>query len=352
MLAVFFAFCTAFLVTIISIPSIIKVAEIKGLIDEPGGRKAHASSVPTLGGIAIFAGCLLGFTFFADFATFPRLNYLMAALIIIFFVGIKDDIVNLVALKKFVAQVLSATILVMLVNVRITNMYGIFGIHELPYVISVILSIFTVVTIINAFNVIDGLDGLAGGVGFLSSLTFGTWFIFMDEVTYAILSFSMAGSLLAFLRYNISPARIFMGDTGSMLAGFILAALAIKFIESAPGIRFFESNNIAPVMAISILILPLYDMCRVFAVRLIKGRSPFEADRNHIHHCLIDIGFSHRVSSMILHVVSLGFIVFAYLLKDLEINLALILVSLSALLLSQVPFLVKGRLKRSKEKIP
>lgn len=295
MYAIILGFISAFVVTYFAIPSIIKIAIAKHLYDKPNDRSSHSSIVPRLGGIGIFAGALFAILMWTPFQVFGDLQYILCAFIIIFLIGAKDDLVSISPTKKLVAQILTAFILVYKANIRITSFYGLFGISALPEMASFFISVFTIVVIINAFNLIDGINGLAGSIGVLICSLLGAWFFFIHRSELAVVAFSLVGALIAFLNYNLAPkARIFMGDTGSMLVGLVCAILAISFMEinhdlSASAFKF----DAVPAIAIAILILPLFDTLRVFATRILKGKSPFSPDRTHIHHLLLDFGLSH-----------------------------------------------------------
>lgn len=347
MINIAFSCITAFIITFLAIPSIIKVAVIKNLFDEPGGRKAHKSSIPTLGGIAIFGGVVFSFTFWSAGFNFQSTQYIIAALIVMFFIGIKDDIIELPASKKFYGQLAAAIIIVLFANIRITGLYGIFGINQIPYWFSLTFSLFTILLIINAFNLVDGIDGLAAGIGAIASFTYGIYFYNYNEIALCILSFALFSSLLAFLVYNFAPANIFMGDTGSLIIGLILAILTINFIElsfdTAPAGFPFKSS---PAMAIAILILPLFDTLRVFTIRILNKRSPFRADRNHMHHVLLDMGLNHREVSLTLYMVNIGFILVALALRDLGSMALVFILSALAIGLSLVPYFFSFEGKR------
>lgn len=308
----------AFMITFFAIPIIIQVARQKKLFDEPDERKVHKVVIPTLGGLGIFAGFILAMLLGVPKATMnSELQYFAAAAIVIFFVGIKDDILILSASKKFLGQLIAACIIVKFGGVHLTDMHGFFGIHTIPRFASGVLTLFTVLVIINSFNLIDGIDGLAGSLGLLTTLVFGTYFFFAGYPMYSIIAFSMAGSLIGFLVYNFSPAKIFMGDTGSLLIGLVNAILVIKFINVAgnsKGAIFFPS---APGIGFAILIVPLFDTLRVFGLRILAKRSPFSADRTHIHHFLLDLGLTHRTITLSCVAANLGFIVLAYLLCNM-----------------------------------
>lgn len=344
------SFITAFTLTYFAIPSIIHIARVKNLCDEPGERRSHTVSTPSLGGIAIFAGVIFSIVLLTPFNYFGDLQYILCSFIIIFLLGAKDDILPIAPNKKLIGQVLASLILVVKSNVVLTSLYGIFGIYDLPYVVSVVLSVFTIVVIINAFNLIDGINGLSGSIGSLISILLGTWFLMIDHVALAIVSYSLAGALVAFLKYNFTPAKIFMGDTGAMLVGIICAILSIKFIELH---KMLPANSpyafkAAPVVAIGIMILPLFDTLRVFVTRALKGHSPFYPDRTHIHHLLIDFGFSHMQATGILVIVNIAFIVLSYTLDGIgAINLLLVILGVASFLSAGLYYSV-GKKKRAK----
>lgn len=321
MIALILVFFTAFIVVLYSTPALIKVAVLKRLIDTPTeDRKIHKRSVPTIGGIIIYAGTLFAYALWYNiqnltdlakiFESVKEFQLIIATSLILFFVGVKDDIVGTAPVKKLFAHILVALILVLMGNIRITGLHGIFGVYEIPYWGSVFISIFTYVVVVNAFNLIDGVDGLAAGIGFLSCCAFGIWFIYVHEFPYAALAFSLAGALAGFLIFNFAPAKIFMGDSGSLVIGMFVCVLAIKLIEyPISELDYFWVRVSKPVFAISALAYPLLDTLRVFIIRALKGLSPFVADRNHIHHKLIDCGYSHAKTAVIIYVfnvVSIG----------------------------------------------
>ena len=346
------AFITAFTLTYFAIPSIIHVAKLKNLCDEPGERRSHTESTPSLGGVAIFAGVIFSIILWTPFDVFGDLQYILCAFIIIFLVGARDDIVPVSPSKKLLAQIFATCILVFKSNVVITSMYGLFGIGDLNIYVSYAFSIFTILVIINAFNLIDGINGLSGSIGTLISLTFGTWFILIDRLELAIIAFTLAGSTIAFLKYNVTPARIFMGDTGSLLLGIVCSILAIKFLEwnktimTVAEYSYLQSVAVksVPAVAIGIMILPLFDTLRVFIMRAIRGRSPMSPDRNHIHHLLIDYGFSHMQATGILVFANAIFILMALNLQQIgSLNLILLIVGLATFLTGILFFSVRQK---------
>jgi UDP-N-acetylmuramyl pentapeptide phosphotransferase/UDP-N-acetylglucosamine-1-phosphate transferase len=307
----------AFLITFFAIPIIIQVSKDKKLFDEPDERKVHKTVIPTLGGLGIFAGFIIATLMGVPYGIASELQYFAAAATVIFFLGLKDDILVLSASKKFIGQLIAAGIVIKFGGVQITNMHGFLGINEISHITSIILTLFTIIVITNSFNLIDGVDGLAGSLGVLTTLVFGTYFFFAGQLTYAVMALALAGSIIAFLIYNFSPAKIFMGDTGSLLIGLINAILVIKFINIAgnPAVKF--PLEASPAIGFAILMIPLFDTLRVFAIRIFDRRSPFSPDRTHVHHFLLDLGFSHRLVTFTCVSVNMLFIALAYFLRHL-----------------------------------
>ncbi|GAB2836372.1 glycosyltransferase family 4 protein [Ferruginibacter profundus] len=308
----------AFLITFFAIPIVIQVAKDKKLFDEPDERKVHKTVIPTLGGLGIFAGFIIATLMGVPSGITSELQYFAAATTVIFFLGLKDDILVLSASKKFIGQLVAAGIVIKFGGVLLSNMHGFLGIYEIPRVASIVLTIFTIIVITNSFNLIDGVDGLAGSLGVLTTLVFGVYFFFAGQLTYAVMALSLAGSTIAFLIYNFSPAKIFMGDTGSLLLGLVNSILVIKFINVAgnPAATKFALES-SPAIGFAILMIPLFDTLRVFALRILDRRSPFSPDRTHVHHFLLDIGFNHRMITFTCVGVNIIFIAAAYFLRFL-----------------------------------
>jgi UDP-GlcNAc:undecaprenyl-phosphate GlcNAc-1-phosphate transferase len=294
----------SFTITFLAIPAVINVAEMKKLFDMPDARKVHHSPITPLGGLGIFAGFIFGCLLTIRFNEYPEIQYFMAAALVIFFLGLKDDILVISPIKKFIGQVLAAFIIIYYGNIQIRSMNGFLGIYQLPEMFSLLLTYFAIIVVINSFNLIDGVDGLAGSLGLLSATIFGIYFLYVGMLPYSVLAFSLAGSLLAFLIFNFQPAKIFMGDTGSLLVGTINAILVVKFINVANSPNTSFPINASPAVGFTILMIPLLDTLRVFGIRIINRRSPFSPDRNHIHHLLLDRGFSHRSITLFLVTVN------------------------------------------------
>jgi UDP-GlcNAc:undecaprenyl-phosphate/decaprenyl-phosphate GlcNAc-1-phosphate transferase len=311
MYEILLSFITAFIPSFFIIPSVIHVAKMKHLCDEPGERRSHSEVTPSLGGIAIFIGTVFSVILWTPFSVFGELQYTLCAFIIIFMVGVKDDILPMSPYKKLLGELMAAGIVTIKSGVKITSLHGFIGISQIPDWFSIILSIFTIIVIINAFNLIDGINGLSGSITVVVTMLLGTWFFLVDKMSLAILAFSLTGATMAFLKYNFTPAKIFMGDTGALLLGLVNSILIIKFIEINEHLIGKPYSFVAgPALAIGILILPLFDTARVFMIRILRGRSPFSPDRLHLHHLLIDFGFSHMKATGILVLTTLSFVAF------------------------------------------
>ena len=235
---------------------------------------------------------------------------------VLFAIGMMDDLKNLSARYKFSIQV-AVALLIAFSGVRITSFNGLLGIHELPLTAQYTFTILAITGITNAFNLIDGIDGLAGGLGFMSLVILGLFLNMSGDANKAVLAFSLGGGLLGFLYYNFNPAKIFMGDTGSLVLGFVISVLCVLLIQmnSLPGTNFIPH---APVFAMSIVAIPVFDTLRVFSLRIWQGKSPFTPDKSHIHHLLTNNGWSHSFTAKLICAVHALMLVLGYFLKDIS----------------------------------
>ncbi len=332
-------FSWAFLISVFAIPSIVQVAHKKRLLDEPNNRTIHELLTPRLGGLAIFAGFISALTIFGkiDYGV----QHMLAGSVIIFFIGLKDDIVSVSAFKKFFVQILATGIVMFMADIRITSLQGVLGIETLEPGMSYLFTFVVIIGITNAINLIDGLDGLAGSIVSVCCFSFGLYFITSEDPyiqIYSYVAFSLLGSILGFLRYNMHKAKIFMGDTGSLVCGFIISVLAIKFVETK-----MISNT--PTVSIAILFIPILDTARVFILRIMAGTSPFAPDRNHVHHKLIEIGFSQLGSVFMLVIINILAIALVIFFDNLTLTMQLIALFVYALLFSVI-IEVSTRLKK------
>jgi UDP-GlcNAc:undecaprenyl-phosphate/decaprenyl-phosphate GlcNAc-1-phosphate transferase len=311
-------FGLAFMITYLFIPFIIRLALQRGLVDKPGERKIHKGLIPNLGGVAIFIGFAGASLLWVRFFNNLDFIWILTAVILLFLTGVVDDVKGLKATTKLSIQVAVSFILVA-GGIRLTSFYGLFGIHELPLAVQYFYSMIVIVGVINAYNFIDGMDGLAGGLGFISFLVMAVIFISFGNVPYAILSFSMAGALLAFLRFNFNPASIFMGDTGALLIGLMIVVLGIKAIEMN-GTRVHNEEFIPNMILLvaSVMGLPVFDTLRVSLIRISHKKSPFTPDNRHLHHILLRYGFDQRKTVLILYAINILIILTGFLIKDMK----------------------------------
>ncbi len=350
---VIISFITAFALTYIVIPPIIRVAIKKNLYDVPDARRSHTEITPRLGGVAIFAGTIFSALLWTPFTEYEgNLQFVLCAFILIFLIGVKDDIDSISPSKKLIVEVIVALILFFKADVRISSLYGIGGVEHLNVFVSALLTVFTIIVIINALNLIDGINGLSGSLAIIITGTLGVWFLLVKRYDLAILALSTAGATSAFLKFNYSPAQIFMGDTGALLLGLICSILTINFIELNAMLDPYHAFriNAAPGVAFGILILPLFDTLRVFITRILRGRHPLLPDRTHIHHLLIDSGLTHMQATATLAGVNIFFIVLVFLIQRYTDNAALIillLVSLASFLAGGLYYTVQRKIKLS-----
>ena len=302
-------------VVYITVPLLRSVAFKLDLYDKPDEeRKLHTEYIPTLGGVALFLAFFIGFSISGFAGQMQGYSYFAAGMLMLFFTGMKDDLVGLSPSKKLLVEVAVGLMLILGSGIYIDNFYGILGIGELPFVASVLITLFTMIVVVNAYNLIDGVDGLSGGIGVIASLFFGIGFFVAGEYAMAMLSAVVAASLAGYLLHNFHPASIFMGDTGSLIIGFLLAVQAIQFVGLNEIPAFVEAfGPISAVMPVAILIIPLYDTLRVFVLRAKRGDSPFDPGRDHIHHILIGMGMGHRKTSLTLYGMSIAITVTTYL---------------------------------------
>lgn len=324
------ALLISFWVTLKAIPAIIKVSTLKGLMDKPDGeRKLHKNVVPNLGGVGMFAGFIIAYGVAVSFdmpAYFPAL---ISAVTILFFVGIKDDILVIAPMKKLAGQIVAAVIIVFIGKIQLPGLDGLFGIAAFHPVAGQIFSVLTIIFIINAYNLIDGVDGLAGMIAIVASYVFGLWFLWGGHSAEAVLSFSLAGALVGFMFHNFEPARIFMGDTGSLIIGFILSVTAFRVVQLNPETTGFVLQSPA-IFVFSVMSIPIFDTLRVIVLRLSKGISPLKADANHMHHFLIRLGLRHSQVALILAFFNLVIVMTSLFLQSWNVYLYLGTVMLMA----------------------
>jgi len=356
------AFFLAIAFNLYAIPVIIRIAKEKKLFDHPDERKHHKSSIPTLGGLGIYATIVIVSLTFINTCgmngggivnSLTSLPPIIAGFTMIFFIGMKDDLLDISARKKLIVEFLALLILVVIGDVRLDSMQGMFSIGEISYPVSVLLSLFAGIVIINSVNLIDGIDGLAASVAMLGSFVFGSYFIVAGEWEYAVLSFTILGAIIPFFLYNAfgHTNKIFMGDTGSLILGFALTVLVFRFNEMNAANVFKPYFTAAPAFSFAVIIIPMFDTLRVFIIRIYRRESPFKADRRHLHHILLDLGCTHLQSTAFLIAINVGFIVLAYYLNFLGNSDLVYLMMALAIALSGIAVWLRRR-KLAKDRSP
>jgi UDP-GlcNAc:undecaprenyl-phosphate/decaprenyl-phosphate GlcNAc-1-phosphate transferase len=306
-------FLTSFIISVASVPSIIRVAKEKMLFDKPTEkRKIHTKSIPNLGGIAIFLGFYFSILMFRILCESMELSVLCAASVLLFFVALKDDLISTAPILRLFYQFLIAFIIVVVGQIYFSHLP--FSEYEGLFFksINILFSVVFVVAIINALNFIDGVDGLSGSVGIFTLITFALIFQMYGETTYALIALGLAGSTLGFLVFNWNPAKIFMGDIGSMLLGVFLAVFAIKLCNLEPLRLGLIPIKHPSTLALALLIIPIMDMVCVVILRLSLKLSPFNADKRHTHHRLLALGFSQKAVTLTLVCFNLFVVLFAF----------------------------------------
>jgi UDP-N-acetylmuramyl pentapeptide phosphotransferase/UDP-N-acetylglucosamine-1-phosphate transferase len=279
-----------------------------------------------MGGIAIFLGFFIASLIWVDITQWKEIRLILIALFIVFFIGVRDDLVPLRPFMKLLGQVMAGSLLIVLFDLRLKSFYGLLGIYDIPLPVSYCITIFTIIVVTNSFNLIDGLDGLAGTIASLALIAFGVSFFLAGDIIFGVLSFCMLGAIIAFLLFNWEPSEIFMGDTGALVIGMMLAINAIHFIDiqyNLPATNPFKFKA-AISGAVCFILIPLADTLRIFILRLARKQSPFTPDKSHIHHNIMRLGFSHAKSTVILATTHIIFIGIAILCMDVNDNYVLL----------------------------
>lgn len=342
-------FITAFVVAMVTMPPLIKLIHRFKLFDVPDLRKTHSMPIPTMGGIAVYAGMTAALFLWHGFTGDAATISFFFSVAMLFAIGIMDDLRDVRAYYKLAIQ-LSVALLMTISGVRLTSFNGLFGLYELPLLVQYSVSIFMIVGITNAFNLIDGIDGLAGGLGFMSLVALGLFLMRSGQPPLALIAFALAGALLGFLYYNFNPARIFMGDTGSLVLGFTVAVLCIHLIRLNPVPGLVAVPNVV-VLALSVVLIPVFDTLRVFSLRIGQGKSPFHPDKTHIHHLLTNNGWSHGFTSKLICTLHAVVLLLGFATQRLKPELSLLL--LFAAMLLVVLFFKNLRMPSApKEQVP
>lgn len=327
----------SFAIGFMFMPVVIDISKKYNFVVSPNKRTSHKGEIPNVGGINIFVSFLLTVFLFTA-SPMMDIQFMLMGLFIILIVGFIDDLISIKVLWKICGELLSGFFLIVIADIRLSSLHGFLGIYELPLIWSYLLSFFVFIVVVNAMNLIDGIDGLASGLGILYALFFGIYFHLTGHPDLTLAAFAMIGSLIVFFYYNVfsNERKIFMGDSGSLLLGYVFNVFIFSFCEMNTDKSVPENLLItaAPAVAFTVLIVPLFDTLRVMITRMKKGHSPFKADRNHIHHLLLSLGFKHREVTYILMGISIVFIMIAIIGRNLPNGvLAIIVLTLCVFLI-------------------
>ena len=293
-------YITLFVVSLLStwwiFKKVLRIAKLKNIVDNPDERKLQRVPVPVLGGIAVFFGMSVAFAAAGLIYDISSMFAMVCVMVIMLYVGTMDDIIGLTPKVRFIIEILVVLLLIYCNNNSIDNFHGLWGVYGVPRWFAVPLTVFACVGIINAINLIDGVNGLSSGFSIITSLIFGITFIVTGDVSSASLAILAIGALIPFFFHNVfgKKSKMFIGDGGTLLMGTIMSVFVINAIKSGSTIALFTHANFGVVpFTLALLVIPVFDTLRVMTARIVRGTSPFNPDKTHLHHLLLDLHFSH-----------------------------------------------------------
>lgn len=302
----------AFLGTLWIHPRVLKIATTKDLVDNPSARKLQRIPIPNMGGAAVFFGIVIGLCSSPAIFNCPKAFMLIAAMLIMLYVGIMDDILNLTPTIRFAIEILIICWLMYANRASIDCFHGLWGIENIPTYISAPLTIFACVGIINAINLIDGVNGLSSGFCFMASILFAIIFHRLGNSVMMIMAVSAAGAIVPFFLHNVFGhyTRMFIGDSGTLVMGTMMSMFVISLLDKTPASFILAKNGMGLIpFGLAVLAIPVFDTLRVMSARILRGKSPFHPDKTHLHHMFIDLGFSHTGTTI--SILSLNFTIIA-----------------------------------------
>ncbi len=288
-------FLVAFIATLWIHPKVLKIAIMKNLVDNPDARKLQRRPTPVMGGLAVFFGLLLGMCS-SQLIESSHIFIYLAVMSIMLYIGTIDDILDLSPKLRFLIEIAVIIILMKVTGHSINNFFGLWGLQDIPIWCAAPLTIVAAVGIINAINLIDGVNGLSTGFCIMACSLFAILFVLSDNTTMAIIAMSAAGAIIPFFLHNVfgSNTRMFIGDGGALVMGVIMSIFIINILCSDSLSANLTEKNIGLIpFCLAVLSVPVFDTLRVMTMRMIRGTSPFNPDKTHLHHLFIDLGFSH-----------------------------------------------------------
>ncbi len=290
-------------------PFVVRIAHERGLVDNPDARKLQKRPVPVLGGIAVFFGIVIGTGFTSMFFNSYALFTSIVAITVMMYIGVLDDMLGLTPILRIALEIAFIAFVAWMDQVNMNDFHGALGLEKLPWVVSIPLCLVTGVGIINAINMIDGVDGLASGFCVMACGVFGTVFCLSYDGTMTVLAALTGGALIPFFFHNVfgKESKMFIGDGGSLMMGMIMTIFVLHIVDSGSRVATNFTNMGVIAFVLSVLSVPVFDTLRVMTGRMVKGVSPFHADKSHLHHLFIEIGFSHVGTAV--SVISIDFFI-------------------------------------------
>ena len=291
-------------------PWMVRIAELKDIVDEPSSRKLQRRPVPILGGVCVFLGAVVGLGSTSVFGDGSELFVVVMAMTVMLYTGTMDDILGLTPRVRFMIEIATVVLLIVIGHYRIDDFHGLWGLGVIPVWISVPLTVFASVGIINAINLIDGVDGLSSGYCILACVLFGALFYLSGDSSMTILASVCAGSLVPFFLHNVygQRSKMFIGDGGTLVLGVVISVFVIRTLrhDTLCGELGLPNLGLVP-FTLSVLAVPVFDTLRVMSARIVRGVSPFQPDKTHLHHLFIGLGFSHAGTTVV--ILTLNFLV-------------------------------------------
>lgn len=326
---------------------VFKMAILRNFVDKPNKRSSHTGCVPNIGGIVVFLAFLCSFVLFARFGVGNEFQYVILGSVLIFLVGIYDDLLEISPRKKVKGEMLGVLVLIVGGGFYLSDLQGLFGFYEISPWFGIPLTFIGLVGLINAINLIDGIDGLCSGIALMDCIFFGSWFYGCGHIEYALLCGVLSASIIPFFIINLfgKRSKMFMGDSGALMVGFLLGVMAIKFCDTEGGMAGICGVKAAPAMVFTVLAIPILDTLRLFASRWMRGNSPFSPDKRHLHHKFLTIyNGVHRKATFTILTLNLVFIVLGIMGRNWP-NEVLILLSM---ILFTLMFYIVNRIAKKK----
>lgn len=289
-------FIAALLASIWVFPKVLKIAYDKNIVDNPDARKLQRVPVPVLGGIAVVFGILVALSVSQLFVDCSSLFTIVLAMAIMLFVGTMDDILDIPSTTRFLLEILVALMIIYTCEYSVDNLHGLWGVYELSPWVGIPLTVVTIVGIINAINLIDGVDGYSSGYCMMACSIFGVFFYNVNDMPMTLLAVACMAALIPFFMHNVfgCTSKMFIGDGGTLLMGCVMSVFVLNILKSSTACVEYSAWGMGLVpLSLAVLCVPVFDTVRVMVMRILRGTSPFHADKTHLHHLFIEMGFSH-----------------------------------------------------------